>query len=71
MVLVLTVVHLKEDIVKFHCEIKVSIRIITRRKMILLLITQTKNGESENRNTHATFWKALTSLKGISLTPFL
>jgi PIN domain nuclease of toxin-antitoxin system len=71
MVLVLTVVHLKEDIVKFHCEIKVSIRIITRRKMILLLITQTKNGESENRNTHATFWKAQTSVKGISLTPFL
>lgn len=30
MVLVLTVVHLKEVIVKFHCEIKVSIRKITR-----------------------------------------
>lgn len=37
MVLVLTVVHLKEVIVKFLCEIKLTIRNNTTRRMIKLL----------------------------------
>jgi len=54
MVLVLTTVHLKEIIVKFYCEIKVTIRNNTTRKRIKLLRIGHNKDARLNSNLYAT-----------------